>query len=243
MPLAIGQLIMLKQFLFSMSLTTFALVGCGPASTPGIDKPASGTPAKGDGPPSGGGGGGAGAGAGEDFSQCAPMGKNCGTFEGYDCGTCTGPETCGGGGVANVCGCAPVTCASAGKTCGMISDGCGGTLDCGACCTPSCSGKNCGPDGCGGSCGTCSGSMACAAGGQAGVCGLLPCPSDGAGVCAPWAFVSWDDPNNCLSGYDRKRTCDPHYDCRTTDHNGVCTALNPGGTLLSSCGPSACPPM
>jgi hypothetical protein len=36
--------------------------------------------------------------------------------------------------------------------------------DCGAGCTPDCSGKNCGDDGCGGSCGTCSGDQVCNSG-------------------------------------------------------------------------------
>jgi hypothetical protein len=92
--------------------------------------------------------------------------------------------------------CAPTTCAALGKNCGSISDGCGGTLACGACsgsqtcggsgvgnlcggsCTPStCAalGKNCGsvPDGCGGtlSCGGCSGSQTCGGSGVANVCG------------------------------------------------------------------------
>ncbi|MGM0576054.1 MAG: sugar-binding protein [Myxococcota bacterium] len=72
--------------------------------------------------------------------------------------------------------CAPLTCAEAGATCGTASDGCGGTLDCGACddgeactdnqclatCTPlTCAeaGATCGTasDGCGGTldCGAC----------------------------------------------------------------------------------------
>ena len=59
----------------------------------------------------------------------------------FDCGDCTTPQTCGGGGVANVCGCTPTTCAALGQSCGPASDGCGGTLDCGACPWPtSCGG-------------------------------------------------------------------------------------------------------
>jgi len=45
--------------------------------------------------------------------------------------------------------CRPLTC--------RINNGCGpGDVDCGGCaaCTPECEGKNCGPDGCGGECGT-----------------------------------------------------------------------------------------
>ncbi len=52
------------------------------------------------------------------------------------CGTCTAPQSCGAGGVPNVCGCAPTTCAALGKNCGQVPNGCGGTLNCGACATP-----------------------------------------------------------------------------------------------------------
>ncbi|HEX9102297.1 MAG TPA: tryptophan synthase alpha chain, partial [Polyangia bacterium] len=45
-------------------------------------------------------------------------------------------QTCGGGGTPNQCGapsCTPTTCAAAGAQCGIIGNGCGGTVDCGAC--------------------------------------------------------------------------------------------------------------
>ncbi len=111
---------------------------------------------------------------------------------------CASPQTCGGGGVANVCGstCTPTTCAAAGKNCGSISNGCGGTLNCGSCaspqtcggggvanvcgstCTPTtcaAAGKNCGSisNGCGGtlSCGSCTSPQTCGGGGVANVCG------------------------------------------------------------------------
>ena len=40
---------------------------------------------------------------------CAAQGKNCGVIDDdqggqVNCGTCKGKQTCGGGGVANVCG-------------------------------------------------------------------------------------------------------------------------------------------
>jgi hypothetical protein len=142
-------------------------------------------------------------------SNCEPMtcesqGLNCGVaIDGCGgtlyCGTCTAPETCGGGGVPRVCGvpaCTPATCASLEKNCGTVPDGCGGTLECGECpedqtcggastpnlcgqrtCRPySCGllGKNCGtvPDGCGGTleCGTCTAPETCGASGVSGVC-------------------------------------------------------------------------
>ena len=52
------------------------------------------------------------------------------------CGWCTLPETCGGSGMPNVCGCPRTDCTEVGKNCGAIADNCGGTLDCGNCETP-----------------------------------------------------------------------------------------------------------
>lgn len=41
---------------------------------------------------------------------------------------CTSPNTCGGDGTPNVCGCTPGTCLP--SDCGSVPDGCGGILDC-----------------------------------------------------------------------------------------------------------------
>ena len=43
---------------------------------------------------------------------------------------CTAPQTCGGGGMANKCGCTATTCNALNQTCGSASDGCSGTLMC-----------------------------------------------------------------------------------------------------------------
>ncbi|HJZ84048.1 MAG TPA: pyrrolo-quinoline quinone [Polyangia bacterium] len=77
-------------------------------------------------------------------TSCAAAGKNCGTISDgcgamLGCGTCVPPQTCGGGGTANVCGagmCTPTTCAAQSKNCGSISDGCSEVLDCGSCSPP-----------------------------------------------------------------------------------------------------------
>jgi endo-1,4-beta-D-glucanase Y len=74
-------------------------------------------------------------------TTCAALGKNCGSVSDgcggtLSCGSCTSPQTCGGAGTPNVCGCAPATCASLGKNCGSVADGCGGTLSCGSCTSP-----------------------------------------------------------------------------------------------------------
>lgn len=92
--------------------------------------------------------------------------------------------------------CIPLTCAAAGASCGPAGDGCGGTLDCGACgsgqvcvaggcCTPAtCAslGASCGSpsDGCGGalSCGACDPAAICTA---AHVC-CTPITCSGAGA-------------------------------------------------------------
>jgi len=62
----------------------------------------------------------------------APTG---GSTRATTCGSCIAPDTCGGGGVANVCGCTPTTCAAL-QACGSVSNGCGGTLSCGSCTAP-----------------------------------------------------------------------------------------------------------
>ncbi len=60
-----------------------------------------------------------------------------------------------GGGAA----CTPTTCAAQGKTCGALSDGCGGTLACGACTAPA----TCGGGGVANVCGVAANGAACAA--------------------------------------------------------------------------------
>jgi peptidoglycan/xylan/chitin deacetylase (PgdA/CDA1 family) len=94
-------------------------------------------------------------------TTCAAQGKNCGSISDgctgtLNCGSCTSPQTCGGSGTANVCGCTPTTCAAQGKNCGSISNGCGGSLNCGSCTSP----QTCGGSGttnvCGGGSGSCS---------------------------------------------------------------------------------------
>lgn len=85
-----------------------------------------------------------------DSTSCTPTTckaavKNCGSMPDgcggvIKCGDCTSPESCGGGGTANVCGqgigCTPTTCVVQGKTCGTISDNCSDVLACGTCTAP-----------------------------------------------------------------------------------------------------------
>lgn len=132
--------------------------------------------------------------------ECGNVSNGCGGT--IACGGCTAPQSCGGGGVANMCGCTPKSCAALGATCGTAPDGCGGmTASCGTCtspdtcggggtanqcgCTPTTSscpaGENCGfvSNGCGTniSCGpACTSPQTCGGGGMTNVCG---CTSDG----------------------------------------------------------------
>ncbi len=112
------------------------LVVCGPSSCPGDQTCGGG------GMPNVCGGGGVIC----HLNSCADLHLECGLADDgcgglMDCGsTCaSGGDTCGGGGLPNVCGhpaCVPQTCASAHASCGVIADGCGGSVNCGACPLP-----------------------------------------------------------------------------------------------------------
>jgi hypothetical protein len=70
-------------------------------------------------------------------ATCGKVGDGCGGT--LECGSCSGDDTCGGGGTYFQCGhggpaCTPRSCTNAGAECGVVSDGCGGvTEDCGTC--------------------------------------------------------------------------------------------------------------
>ncbi len=71
--------------------------------------------------------------------SCGPQGDGCGNI--IQCGDCTAPQTCGGGGTPSVCGgtaaCIPKTCQQLNATCGAQGDGCGGVIaTCGTCTAP-----------------------------------------------------------------------------------------------------------
>jgi hypothetical protein len=124
-------------------------------------------------------------------ATCGKQGDGCGGV--IDCGSCTAPDTCGGGGKHNACGhdttggnggnggsgggggpCMPKKCSDLGFNCGPAGDGCGGMLDCGKTC------PNPG-DICGG-------------GGKPGVCGSSPTGSCSGPIC----------PSNCPAGSPTK---------------------------------------
>jgi len=197
-------------------------------------------------------------------SHCQPMtcesqGLNCGAaIDGcggtLHCGTCTAPETCGGGGVPRACGvpvCTPATCASLGKNCGIVSNGCGGTLECGTCapgercggggspnvcgkapCQPAtCAslGKNCGPlsDGCGGTlhCGDCSDGQSCGGDAVPNVCG--------GPACLPATCASLE--KNCGAVPDG---CGGLLECGECSEGETCG----GGGTPNVCGERTCRP-
>jgi hypothetical protein len=189
---------------------------------------------------------------------CAQAGATCGTIgDGcggvLNCGVCTAPQVCGGGGTPNVCGgtgCTTRTCAMANATCGPVADGCGGLLDCGTCTAPqtcggggvpnhcgnpSClattcaaQGFNCGPagNGCGGllQCGTCTPPLTCGGGGAPGVCG--------AGSCALRTCAQQNA--NCGPAANG---CGGLIDCGPCPPGQVC-----GGGGPSKCGAGNCVP-
>ena len=95
---------------------------------------------------------------GQPQGFCGALADGCGGIL-QNCGaTCTGGETCGGGGTPDVCGqgaptCVPLTAASCSNACGQISDGCGGFVQCATCQLP----------------------QTCGGGGTPGVCGAATC--------------------------------------------------------------------
>ncbi len=113
-------------------------------------------------------------------ATCASLGKNCGSVSNgcggtLSCGSCTSPQTCGGGGTPNVCGqaaCTPETnaafCSRLGKTCGSVT-----------------ANDNCGTSRTVTSCGTCTSPLTCGGGGTANVCGQAACtPETDAAFCS-----------------------------------------------------------
>ncbi|MGI8476774.1 MAG: hypothetical protein ACR2OO_10435, partial [Thermomicrobiales bacterium] len=67
--------------------------------------------------------------------------------------SCTGSQTCGGGGVADQCGsCTPATTCPGGQNCGTAPDGCGSTVSCGTCTAPANATATCTSGTCGFTC-------------------------------------------------------------------------------------------
>jgi hypothetical protein len=199
---------------------------------------------------------------------CGMIGDGCGAT--IDCGACAAGATCGGAGTANVCGpqggaCQPIACQQAsGQYCGQVGDGCGRTIDCGACpvgqmcggggvpgvcatATSSCQplacqqagGKYCGMvgDGCGKSvdCGTCPTGQSCGGGGTAGVCGAPPPAGCTAATCQ---FAGGQYCGMVGDGCGRTiscGSCPAGQSCGGGGTAGVCGAPPPAGCVALSC--------
>ena len=155
--------------------------------------------------------------------NCGPAGDGCGGL--LSCGTCTGTNSCGGGGTSGVCGqpaCTPRTCAQLDAGCGVQGDGCGGaTPNCGTCSAPDiCGGGNvlnhCGslfPDG-GSDAGRpctnlCLQQNACDGGTRTSVTGTVFAPTDPAlfGAADPLSGAFVYVPNAAVQPFDAGVVC------------------------------------
>ena len=154
---------------------------------------------------------------------CMAANANCGTIpDGHggtvNCGTCTAPETCGGGGTANQCGCTTKTCpaGNTGDSCGTVPNGCGGTLSCTCVSGDTCSGTS------NGTCQPACVPMTCGSGGVGSMCGTL---SDG---CGGQITCSCPVGDTCTSG-----TCQTGGGCTPT----TCSAQGKNcGSIPDGCG-------
>ena len=170
-------------------------------------------------------------------ANCGPVSDGCGAL--LMCGTCSGGQTCGGGGVPSRCGsgggpdagvlCVPRTCATANANCGPVANGCGGVLACGAC--PA--GQTCGGGGVPSRCGaprctprTCASTGANCGPVSDGCGGLIQCgncapPQSCGGGMTPSVCGSTAPPPSCTNLCLRRATCTP----------GVVTTIS--GTVVS----------
>ena len=204
---------------------------------------------------------------------CAQLGYGCGkNSDGcgnvIDCGSCTAPEYCGGGGYSKCGGqninpdgsvvnhCTPYTCANVPHpgptgtlTCGSAGDGCGGTLNCGSCTSP----QYCGGGGynqCGGNNGQlpdggnpCTPITTCPNGQDCGQaadgCGhLITC---GTGTCPYPQYCGGGGPSKC--GGNTGLNPDGSVPCTplTTCPNGQnCGQASNGCGGLITCGSGSC---
>jgi hypothetical protein len=147
--------------------------------------------------------------------NCGPAGDGCGGM--LDCGSCTAPESCGGGGFPGVCGqppCVPQTCAQLGANCGFAGDGCGGVL----------------------SCGVCVGGQTCGGAGQPGVCGT---PNNCTNLCLKQVTCPTPGVTTTLSGtVYAPNGVDPLLNALVYVPNAPVSAFTPG-VACDTCGAKA----
>lgn len=166
-------------------------------------------------------------------ANCGPIADGCGRL--IDCGSCTmDGESCGGGGLHNRCGSpegnpeecpALLTCDDVGAQCGLVSNGCGGVLDCGGCDE---AGESCGGGGTHNRCG-------------APTCTRLTCDDvdpehcgpvgDGCGGVLTDCGVTCQEPETCGGGGVYDRCGEGGWTCQPLELSVVCPA--------GACGPAS----
>jgi len=153
--------------------------------------------------------------------NCGPMADGCGGII-ADCGKCTAPEFCGGGG-ASKCGvgetgCVPKTCTELGASCGKQGDGCGALIDCGTCTAP----ETCGGGGVPNKCGS-------GGGGDGGADGSSCTPK----TCAAMGYDCGPVANGC-GGLVNCGTCPSGFGCGVGGKPNVC------GSTTTACVKKTC---
>ena len=171
-------------------------------------------------------------------STCTELNANCGAVTDPKCGgivmcgSCTAPDSCGGGGTHNQCGngggdgghgdgCAKLTCESQMLSCGQAGDGCGGTISCGSCMAPlTCGGNPSTPGQCGCT-GTCASIPHCEAGTTT-LSGKVYDPAGTNGLYNALVYVPNDTTDPGLQPFNSGITC------------GVCGATAAGSPLVNA---------
>ncbi len=162
--------------------------------------------------------------------KCGVHPNGCGGVTGV-CGTCTGTQTCGGGGVPSVCGgggvngpdggaCVPITTCGP-KQCGIIANGCGGTFDCGM--------SKCAPG------------EVCGGAGDANVCDQPPCTPI---TFCPAGMNCGSIADGCGGTFDcgPPNACTPPAICGGGGQPNVCGGGTVAGDGGAPCNPIACQP-
>jgi uncharacterized protein (TIGR03382 family) len=120
----------------------------------------------------------------------------------------------------------PNNCGSCGNTCGQNEQCVSGNCIC----TPDCTGKECGPDGCGGSCGTCTAPFECNPQGQ------CVCPA-GTQDCSGDCVDLGSDPDHCGSC---DNACGAGEDCKNGGCVAACPDMDGDGFANQACGGTDC---
>jgi hypothetical protein len=150
---------------------------------------------------------------------CGPAGDGCGG-EITSCGTCTPPQTCGGGGVPGQCGapdggsCTPKTCQQQNIDCGPAGDGCGNEIP---------------------SCGTCAPPQTCGGGGIPGQCGYPDGGTCQPETCAQQNIFCGPAGDGCGNEIPSCGTCTPPQTCGGGGVPGQCGAVDAGSCTPKSC--------